>query len=883
MVILDRVIRRVRLLFQREGVEAEMDEEMRFHLEMEVKENIRRGLPPGDARKAALDAFGGVERFKELAREERGGRRLDDLAQDIRFTVRKLAATPLFSLVVLLTLAMGIGANSAIFTLVDSILLKPLPFPTPERLVRVYQTAPERGSVQGSLSLPDGRDWSERSRTVEAVGLYFDRASGLIYTGGPQAVELRTAYVSGEFFQALGMPARYGRTLLPREEEGDNRLLVLSDGYWRRELGADPDVIGRLLDMEGEAYRVVGVMPPNFTFPRPDIEVWTFLTTIKPTSIPLHLRNVRILDAVARLAPGTSIQEAQVELSTVAQGLEEEFAQGTPRVVGASLVPLHEAMVGDVRLALLVLLGAVGLILIIACANVANLLLARGLGRGKEMAVRAALGAQRGRLIQQLLTESVILGLLGGAVGLLVAILGVKVFVARSSGLLPRGWEVGIRWEVLLFTVGLSLLTGLIFGLPPALAGSKMEPSQGLRTGPQRGATTGGQHRLRQALVAAQVALAVILLVGAGLMVRSLVTLQQVDPGFRAQGLLGVSLTLSDILFEEREDYMAAYRTLLEGYRQLPGVQGVASVRHLPLRGSGEQVAYMVLGEEPPPPGQEPVAWALQVSTDLFQVMGIPILAGRSFSPAEGSPGGTPVVVVNQALVRETFGSADPLGQRLILYGAEVPIIGVVGDVRQASLRQDPEPTVYLHQEQLPRSAMTFILRTQGAPLLHAGEVRRVTAELDPGQAISAIEDVEEVVGSSTARSRFITLLLGSFALLAFALAALGIFGVVAYLMAQQTREIGIRLALGARPAEAVGLVLSRGLIPVFLGLVVGLAVALPLSSLLGELLFQVRPTDPIAYLAGAVLLLAAAAVASLVPARRTLREDPVSLLRMQE
>lgn len=856
-----------------------MDEEMRFHLEMEVEASIRKGLPPDEARKAALDSFGGVERFKELSRDERGGRGLDDLAQDVRFTFRKLAGAPGFALVVLLTLALGIGANSAIFTLVDSILLQPLPFPAPERLVRVYQTAPERGVFQGSLSLPDGRDWEERSGMVEAMGLYSDRASGLIYTGGDQATEVRTAYVSGGFFPALSTPALYGRTLLPEEEEGDNRVLVLSHGYWLREMGADPDAVGRLMDMEGEAYRVVGVMPPGFNFPRPEIEFWTFLTVIKPSSIPFHLRPVRILDAVARLASGVSILEAQAELGTVAQGLEEEFAEGAPEVVGANLVPLHESMVGDVRLALLVLLGAVGLILIIACANVANLLLARGLGRGQEMALRAALGAQRSRLIQQLLTESVILGLIGGALGFLVAVLGVKLFVARSSGLLPRGWEVGIRWEVLLFTLGVSLLTGLVFGLPPALAGSRMEPAQGLRTGPRRGSTSGGQHRLRQTLVAAQVAVAVVLLVGAGLMVRSLVSLQQVDPGFRPQGLLGVTLSLSDILFEEREDYMAAYHSLMDRYGELPGVQGVASIRYLPLQGSGEQFSYTVSGLAAPPEGQEPSAWALQASAGLFQVMGIPLLAGRTFSPddREGSPW---VVVINETLALEAFGGEDPVGRGFSLLGQEIRIIGVVGDVHQEALREPPRPTIYLHQEQLPRSAMTFLLRTAGAPLLLAGEVRRVTAELDPGQAISAIVDVEDMVGGSTARSKFITLLLSSFALLAFTLATLGIFGVVAYLMAQQTREIGIRLALGAKPGEAVGLILSRGLVPVFLGLVVGLALALPLSRLLQGLLFQTSPTDPLVYLAGATLLLAAAAMASLVPARRTLREDPVTLLR---
>jgi predicted permease len=856
-----------------------MDQEMRFHLEMEVEANLRRGMPLRQARREALLRFGGVERFKERARDERGGRVLDDLSQDLRFTLRKLRRSPGFALVVLLTLALGIGANTAIFTLVDSILLRPLPFPAPDRLVRVYQTAPERGAFRGTLSLPDGRDLGERSRMVSALGMYSALPSGLIFTGGDQPRELATAYVSGGFFPALAVSALYGRTLLPEEEEGDNHVVVLSHAFWLQEAGGDPSVVGTTLDMEGIAFRVVGIMPPDFAFPDPDVEIWTFLTVIDPSSIPLQLRPVRILNALARLAPGVGLEEAQAELSAIAQRIQEEFAEGrTPEVVGASLVPLQEAMVGDARLALVVLLGAVGLILLIACANVANLLLARGIGRGQEMALRAALGAGRSRLAMQLLTESVLLGLVGGGTGLVFALLGVEAFVARGGELLPRTWEVGIRWEVLFFTLGISLLTGLVFGLLPAATAARTDPSQGLRRGPLRGSTAGGQQRVRQTLVVAQVAVAVVLLVGAGLMTRSLVSLQNVDPGFRAEGLLGVTVSLSDVLFREREEYMGAYHTLLERYRTLPGVEGAASIRYLPMRGSGEQVTYTVVGRAPPPRGQEPTAWTLQVSQDLFQVMGIPLLAGRSFSPDDRAE--PPLVtVVNETLAREAFNGEDPVGQRLAFWGYEAEVVGVVGDVHQEGLRESPLPTAYIHQEQVARSAMTFVLRTAGRPLQMAGPARQVVAELEPNQAITAIESVEEVVHGSTARARFITLLLGSFAILAFVLAALGIYGVVAYLVARQLHEIGIRLALGARPSEAMGLVLRRGLAPVVLGLVLGVALSLPLTRPLGGLLFQVGAGDPASYLSGASLLLAAALVATLVPACRALRANPGSLL----
>jgi predicted permease len=565
----------------------------------------------------------------------------------------------------------------------------------------------------------------------------------------------------------------------------------------------------------------------------------------------------------------------------VAQGIEEEFAEGTPEVVGARLVPLREALVGDARQALLVLLGAVGLILVIACANVANLLLARGIGRGQEMAVRAALGARRSRLVRQLLTESLVLSLLGGGFGLLLAYVAVEAFVGRGGDLLPRAWEVEMRWEVLLFALGISLVTGLVFGLLPAATGSRSDPAQGIREGPSRGSTAGGQQRMRQTLVGAQVAVAIVLLVGAGLMARSLASLQNVDPGFRPEGLLGVTVSLSDVRFREQDEYMGAYHAVLDRYRQIPGVQGAASIRHLPMRGSGEQADYTVSGQAPPPEGQEPQVRLLQVSADIFQVMGIPMLSGRTFS-ADDRAGSPWVAVINQTLAGEAFGGEDPVGRILSIYGNELQVIGVVGDVRQETLRDLPRTTLYLHQEQVPRSAMTFVLRTAGNPLQVAGAARQVITELEPDQAISAIESVEEVVSGSTARSQFITLLLGCFALLAFTLAALGIYGVVAYLVACQLHEIGIRLALGAKPSEAMALVFRRGLMPVVLGLALGVLLALPLTRFLGGLLFQVGATDPVAYVAGTVLLMGAAMAATVIPARRALRGNPGNLLRQE-
>jgi len=878
---LNRVIRRLRILFRKSQVEAEMSEEMRFHLEMEVKTNLEKGMSPDQARREALLAFGGVERFKERARDQRGGRVLDDLWQDGKLTVRKLVRAPGFTLVILLTLGLGIGANTAIFSVVNSILLRPLPYPSSHRLVRVFQASPDRNSSRGSFSLMDGRDWAQRSGSLESLGLYSTLAGGLVFTGGDEARVVETAYVTPGFFETLGMAPLHGQILPPEEEYGDNRLLVLSHGYWLREHGGDPNAVGRSLDMEGQMYRVVGIMPPDFAFPSPEVEAWTFLTVIPEASIPLHNRGVRFLNAVGRLGPEISREEAEAELSSVARGLEEEYPEVNTGIVQAALVPLQEFLVGDVRLALLVLLGAVGFILIIACANVANLLLARGIGRGQEMALRGALGAGRPRLLRQLLTESVVLGLLGGGIGVLISVLGVDLLVKGSAGLLPRAWEVQAHGEVLLFSLGLSLLTGLAFGLLPALAGSRVGLSQELKDGSNRGSTASGQGRLHQGLVVAQVAVAVLLLVGAGLMVRSLERLRSVDPGFDPEGLLAVSLVLSDSRYTERADYMGLYHRILEQYRALPGVEGVGVIRYLPFHGSGETLGYTVPGTAAPPPGQEPRAWMLQVDEDLFDVMGIPLLEGRSFS-ADDQPEGPMVLVINRTLARTAFPNGGAVGGVLQVGGGEARVVGVVGDVHQENLRDAPRPTVYIYQEQLPRIGMTFVLRTTDDPLQFAADARRVVQELDPDQPISSIQAVEEVVYGSTAQTGFFAFLLGAFALLAFILAVIGIYGVVAHLVARQLNEVGIRMALGARPFEATKVIVRRGLAPVLPGLVLGVFLAFLLTRFMQGLLFSVTTGDPFSYLGGAVLLAAAAVAATLIPAIRAMRVDPARLLRYE-
>ena len=523
-----------------------------------------------------------------------GGREMDRLWQDVHYSLRSLLRSPGFTLVALLILTLGIGANTAMFTVVNSVLIRPLPFPQPDRLVRVWAAGPVR--THGAFSLPDFQDWSEWTSTLSALGLYSTLPSDLILQNEGPAEEVETAHVSSGFFEALGVPAHLGRTLQPEEEYGQNRVVVLSHASWVHRFGSDPTIVGRTLTLKNEGYEVVGVMPEGFGFPSPDIEMWTFLTVIPESSTPLHLRVVRFLDAVGRMAPGTTVERATEDLSSIAASLSAEYTDTNEGLDRATVEPLQGTMVGNVRTPLLVLLGAVGFILLIACANMANLLLARGTGRGTEMAVRTALGAPKWRLIRQVLTESVVLSGLGGAAGVALSFASLRGLATWSAGVIPRATEVGPDLRVLAFAVGLSIFTGLLFGVLPALAISRSEVTETLKVGGRGGARA--RRGTQPFLVGAEVAIAVVLLVGAGLLLRSLWLTQRVDPGFSAEDRLAVTLTISASTYLERSEYMGFYREALDRLGSLPGVREAGSIRHFPLRGAGEQADWAVLGED---------------------------------------------------------------------------------------------------------------------------------------------------------------------------------------------------------------------------------------------------------------------------------------------
>ena len=814
------------------------------------------------------------------------------LRHDLRSSLRGLRKRPAFVVVVLATLALGIGANTAIFTVLHAVLLRPLPFPEPEELVKVWEAAPERPDPRTAFSVPDFDDWAARTKTLESLGLYSTTPGDMVVREDGGAEELETAWVSSGFFPTLGTQPALGRVPTRDDERNAPFVVVVSDRFWRERLSADPQVVGRTLDLDDHPYEVVGVMPPDFAFPVPETELWALLSVIPEGEIPLQLRPVRLLGAVGRLAENVTMEEAEAELAGIARSLAAEYPDTNAGLEGAILVPLKEWVVGDVRLGLLVLLAAVGFILLIACANLANLMLVRGAGRARELAIRSALGSGRGRLARLVLGESLVLALIGGALGLLLASWGTRLLVDWAAAFLPRAEEVRADPTILLFTLGLSTLTGLLFGLVPALRSGHVDAVAALKSSAGVTFAPGARRRAgRGALVALEVALATVLLIGAGLMVRSLDRLYSVDPGFDTENVLAVTMIISSTRYEERDQFLGVWRQVLERFAALPGVEGVGSIRVLPLRGLGEHHGWHVPGTPEVEPNLQPAAWVLQSSPGLFRVMGVPLLAGRDFevdepldrAAVERGEAEFPIVI-NETLARAAFGADAPraVGRALEMAGLPSRVIGVVGDTRSAELSEPAPQQVFVHQELMARRGMAFLLRTTGEPLSLVGQVRDSLRDLDPAQPITEITTLEEVVHGSVARPRFLTSLLLSFAAVAVALAGVGIYGVVSFQIGRRIPELGLRKALGATRAGLVGLVLRLGLLPVVAGTLVGLAAALALTRLMTKLLYDVATFDPPTYVAVVAGVLGVALLACVAPARTALRSDPSRALRAE-
>jgi predicted permease len=880
MLLLDKAARRLKALLRRREVERELDEELRFHLEKEAELNVARGMKPEEARRAALARFGRVENIKEECRDARGLRPFEEMWQDLRYGARKLLKSPGFALVAVMTLALGVGANTAIFSVVNAVLLRPLPFPEPERLVRVFGTAARRNSFSRPHSYLNFKDLRAQNQTFEAMAAYTGSSSAL---SGAEAPEQITGVVaSGDIFRVLGTKPLLGRLLEPGDERpGGSNAVVISHGLWQRRFGGDPRIVGRVIKLDGREREVVGVTPADFVF-----EFVTgaadFWMPIDPSESAYQHRGAIFLEAIGRLKPGVSLGQAGADLGVVATRLEQQY-QDSNAGIGVRLAPAQEELVGDVRPTLLVLLGAVGFVLLIACANVANLLLARAAGRSREIAVRSALGAWRARIVRQLLTESLLLSFAGGGLGLLFALWGVKILSAFVPEDVPRFGETSIDLRVLGFTLAASVLTGFLFGLAPALQSSRFDLNEALKEGGRGGTDGRGRKRVRSLLIVSEVALSLVLLVGAGLLIKSFVKLRNTDPGFDPGNTLTASVSLAPVRYDTDEKVADFCRLLVERVRALPGVESVGAVTPLPLSENNFSFSFSVMGQPPLPPGQGQSASARFVTPDYFRAQRIPLRAGRAFTEADKA-GAPAVIIINEAFARRYLPGVEPLGQRLHLglNNIEGEIVGVVGDIRAASLATPAAPEYYVPEAVAGFTDMTLVVRAAGDPASLTPALRQVVSEMDKDQPLYDVRTMDSLVAHSVARQRFSMALIGVFAALAMLLAAVGIFSVMSFLVAQRTHEIGLRIALGARPRDILSMVVRQGASLTAAGIGIGIVAAFALTRLMTGLLYEVSATDPLVYGVITLLLAAVALLACYVPARRATKVDPLIALRYE-
>jgi putative ABC transport system permease protein len=817
---------------------------------------------------------------------------MDTLFQDVRYAIRQLVRSPGFTFVAVLTLALGLGANTAIFSVVHGILLRPLPYPEPDRLTMVWLNNPGQGIDKDIASFPLFADWRQQARSFERIVAY--TGGGYTLTGRGEPEQLRGARVAAGFFPMLGVPAAHGRGLLDEENlPGHEKVVVLGHGLWQRRFGGDPAVLGQTVSLGGSLHTVVGVMPRGFQFPE-QAELWTPLAPVGPFEEFLASRGSLWLSVTARLRPGVSLAAAQAEMDTVAAAINKAYPDGSQ--YGVKLEPLHQTVSGDVRPALLLLLGAVGLVLLIACANVANLLLARASSRRREIAIRSALGAGRGRVIRQLLTESLLLGITGGVLGVILARVGVEAFVAANPTALPRLETVAVDGTILLFALAASTLTGLVFGLVPALQTFREAVSEQLGDA-TRGSSEGGRGpRIRATFVVAETGLALMLLVGAGLLVRSFVRILDLDPGLDAGQVTTVRLTLPEARYPEPDQIHAFYDRLLTDLRALPGVRSAGGASSLLLSRLPNSGTLRVQGMPAPPPGtpEEPVTND-SVTTGFFETLHVPLKSGRLFEARDAHPGNElrarpvpTVAVVNEALVRRFFAGQDPLGQRITFGNPTNPqvtwseIVGVVGDVRRSGLDQEPRAEAYFYQGQAPDNGLHLVLRADGDLYAVARAAQKAVWAIDPDQPVASMRPLEDLLRGTVAERRLSMGLLAAFGVLALLLAAIGIYGVMAFSTAQRTRELGIRLALGAEPRDVLRLILLGGVKVSALGVGLGVVGALAASRALSSMLFGISPADPLTFALVVGLLAGASLLACYIPARRATRVDPVVALRQE-
>ncbi len=804
------------------------------------------------------------------------------LFQDLRYAIRMLLKKPAFTVVAVMTLALGIGANTAIFSVVNAVLLRPLAYKQPGRLVQIWETNPLRGWTVNVVAPANYLDWEKRNNVFEGLAAYRSSFASFYLSADGEPERIKGLVSTGGLFQVLGVEAMLGRTLLPENTwQGNDRVVVLSYGLWKRMFGADPEIIGQTVMLSGIPRTIIGVMPEGFYFPTRETELWVTYGW-NPNQIAT-VRRPHMLRTIARLKPGVTVEQARAEMDSIMSALEQEYPD-TNTKMGAGLGPLQDFIVEDTRPALLIFLAAVGFVLLIACANVANLLLARGAARSKEIAIRTALGARRSRIIRQLLTESLLLSLAGSGLGLLLAEWSKDLLIFLSPGNIPRLDEINLDGRVLFFTLAVAGLTALLFGLAPALQISKPDLTIALKEGGQKVAGSVQSRSARSLLVISEVALSMILVIGAGLMLKSFVRLQQVDPGFKSENVLTFDLALPDAKYGTEQQAKVFYGEALGRIKAIPGVESVGASSALALRGTNWTGDFSIEGRAPDDYGVE--VRHKEITPDYFRAMGIPLERGRYFTEADTAESPL-VVIVNSALARSHFKNEDPIGKRIKFERAEMEspwhmIIGVVGDEKQIGLGVEVLPEIYEPFEQHPRWRMTIAARTANDPTSIIGAVRSEIKAIDKDLPAFNFVTLDEVLHTSLARDRFNMTLLAVFAAVALILSAVGIYGVISYSVTQRTHEIGIRMALGASSGDVLKMVVGQGMTLVLIGVALGLLGAFALTRVMSSLLYGVSATDTTTFVALSLLLSGVAALACYIPARRAMKVDPMVALRYE-
>ena len=881
----------LRQWFSRNKWEQEASEELRFHVEQQTSANLAAGMSPEESRRQAALQFGAIEGVKQDCREQRRGYWLETLWTDMRYGLRVLRKDPGFTAVAVLTLALGIGANTAIFSVVNGVLLNPLPFPQAEQLVTLAESKPNFAT--GSISYLNFRDWQRNNHTFSSMAI--SRSISFSLTGTGEAEQLRAELLSADYFSLLGVKPVIGRMFAPGEDEvGAAPIALISAGLWKRKFGSSPEVVGRTIALDGGSFTIVGVIPADF-----DLVLRSFRNS--EVYVPIgQWKNDFLLNrgaglgihGIGRLKPGVTIEQARADMDEVTRNLTAAYPD-VDKGIGAAVFPLKQDMVGQVRPLLLLLLGAVCFVLLIACVNVANLLLARSAARAREFAIRTALGAGNGRLIRQLLTESILLGIAGGGVGLLLAEWGTRMALHHLPVELPRASNVGLDAPVLLFTIAISVGVGIVFGLAPALKTLKPVLQDTLRESGRGG--SGTRHRAQSVFVVVEMALALVLLVGAGLMIRTLGRLWSQDPGFNPRNVLTFNLSPPPSLMNANAETVRAFtRELDRRLAATPGVQAVSMTwAAVPMAGDDENVFW--LEGQPKPASQNEMYWAIKyvVEPDYLKIMQTPLQRGRFFTQQdnEHSPA---VAVIDETLAKKYFDNDDPIGRRIHFQGDDraTEIVGVVGHVNQwglASDAQNLQAQVYLPCMQMPDSYATLTSYGTSAVVRFAGpasgildSIRGTSRQMNSEQVVYGEQTMEEIVSESISDRKFSMILLGTFAALALLLSSVGIFGVISYLVGQRTHEIGIRVALGAQRSDVLRLVLGGGAQLALAGVAIGIVAALGLTRLMANQLFDVSSTDPLTFAGVAIVLITVALAACYIPARRAMRVDPMAALRYE-